>query len=145
MLGRARGRVIAPGQNAPGFEITRAWTKSRISETSTSLISRRDRHVVRRVPLLLILVLSGLAPLPLADEGSGGYRAASHRGADEDAVLGMLVGSCDGATRAPRHSTESDPVAVRCRRPRGALAPALQPGPARLARDVHRARHRVQL
>ena len=55
MLGRARGRVIAPGQNAPGFEITRAWTKSRISETSTSLISRRDRHVVRRVSLLLIL------------------------------------------------------------------------------------------
>src|SRR4051812_13970325 len=37
---------------------------------------------------LIGAVLSGLAPLPLADNGSVGYRAASHRGADEDAVLG---------------------------------------------------------
>src|SRR4051794_22372352 len=48
------------------------------------------------------MVLSGLAPLPLVDEGLVGYRAASHRGVDEDAVLGMRVGSRDGATRAHR-------------------------------------------
>src|SRR3954451_17734357 len=40
----------------------------------------------------VVRVLSGLAPPPLADEGSVGYRAASHEGADEDAVLGMRVG-----------------------------------------------------
>src|SRR3954462_9922969 len=110
-------------------------------------------------------VLSGLAPLPLADEGSVGYRAASHRGVDENAVLGMRIGSCDGATRAHRpglspvplphmwqavqralrHPAESDPVSVRCHRARGALALALQAGPARSARDVCRAWHRVQL
>src|SRR3954449_11851176 len=39
------------------------------------------------------MVLSVLAPAPLADKGSVGYRAASHRGADEDAVLGMRIGS----------------------------------------------------
>ena len=39
---------------------------------------------------------------PLADEGSVGYRAASHRGADEDAVLGMRIGGGDGATGAHR-------------------------------------------
>src|SRR3954471_12265777 len=48
------------------------------------------------------MVLSVLAPAPLADKGSVGYRAASHRGADEDAVLGMRIGSCDGAPRAHR-------------------------------------------
>src|SRR3954467_8221997 len=109
-------------------------------------------------------VLSGLAPLPLADEGSVGYRAASHRGVDENAVLGMRIGSCDGATRAHRpglppvplphmwqavqralrHPAESDPVSVRCHRPRGALALALQAEPTRSARDVRPARHRVQ-
>src|SRR3954462_14108804 len=99
-------------------------------------------------------VLSGLAPLPLADEGSVGYRAASHRGADEDAVLGMRIGSCDGATRAHRpgglspvplpcmwravqralqHSAEPDPVSVRCHRSRGALASSLQAEPTRPA------------
>src|SRR3954462_14922611 len=72
------------------------------------------------------------------------------KGADEDAVLGMRVGSCDGATRAHRpglspvplpclwqavqcalrHPAEPDPVSVRCHRPRGALALALQTGPA---------------
>src|SRR4051812_31991380 len=45
-------------------------------------------------------VLSGLAPPPLADEGSVGYRAASHRGADADAVLGLWIAGRDGATRA---------------------------------------------
>ena len=40
------------------------------------------------------LVLSELAP-PLADECSIGYRAASHSGADADAVLGMRIGSRD--------------------------------------------------
>src|SRR4051794_41869753 len=55
----------------------------------------RDANALRTV-------LSGLAPLPLADEGSVGYRAASHRGVDENAVLGMRIGSCDGATRAHR-------------------------------------------
>jgi hypothetical protein len=45
-------------------------------------------------------VLSGLAPLPLADEGSVGYRAASQTGVDADAVLGMRIGSRDRATRA---------------------------------------------
>src|SRR3954453_13424262 len=78
-------------------------------------------------------VLSGLAPLPLADNGSVGYRAASHRGADEDAVLGLWVAGRDGAAgahrpglppvplscvrqavqRALRHSAEPDPVSVR--------------------------------
>src|SRR3954453_18628959 len=111
------------------------------------------------------LVLSGLAPPPLADEGSVGYRAASHEGADEDAVLGMRVGSRDGATRAHRpglspvplpcmwqavqralrHPAEPDAIPLRCHRPRGALAPALQARPARPARDVRPARHRVQL
>src|SRR4051812_7133660 len=111
-------------------------------------------------------VLSGLAPAPLADGGLVGYRAASHGGgADEDAVLGMRVGSCDGAARAYRprlsplplptlrqaiqralrHAAEPDAVSVRRHRPRGALAPALQIGPAGSARDVCRARHRVQL
>src|SRR5215213_7423730 len=110
-------------------------------------------------------VLSGLAPRPLADAGSVGYRAASHRGADEDAVLGMRIGSRDRATRAHRpglspvplsgvrqavqralwHRAEPHPVSVRCHCPRGALALALQAGPARSARDVRRARHRVQL
>src|SRR3954463_16110415 len=32
-----------------------------------------------------VAVLSGLAPPPLAEEGSVGYRAVSHRGVDEDA------------------------------------------------------------
>src|SRR3954468_21728804 len=44
-------------------------------------------------------VLSGLAPLLLADGGLVGYRAASHGGVDEDAVLGMRIRSCVGATR----------------------------------------------
>src|SRR3954447_14760970 len=110
-------------------------------------------------------VLSGLAPAPLADGGLVGYRAASHGGADADAVLGMRVGSCDRAARAYRprlsplplptlrqaiqralrHSAEPDAVSVRRHRPRGALAPALQAEPPRPARDVRRARHRVQL
>ena len=47
---------------------------------------------------LFLEVLSGLASLPLADEGSIGYRAASHEGLDEDAVLGMRVGGGDRAT-----------------------------------------------
>src|SRR3954469_2612548 len=104
----------------------------------------------------LRLVLSGLAPRPLVEEGSVGYRAASHRGADEDAVLGMWVAGRDGATRAhrpglspvplptlrqavqrtQRRRTEPDPVSVRRHRPRGTLAPALQTGPAGSARDV---------
>src|SRR4051794_1707549 len=94
-----------------------------------------------------------------------GYRAASHGGADEDAVLGMRIGSRDGATRAhrpglspvplsrvrqavqraQRRCAEPDPVPLRRHRPRGALAPALQAGPARSARDVCYPRHRVQL
>src|SRR4051812_8789689 len=45
---------------------------------------------------------SGLASLPLADEGSIGYRAASHGGVGENAVLGLWVGGRDGATRAHR-------------------------------------------
>src|SRR3954464_16084075 len=112
-----------------------------------------------------VMVLSGLAPLALADGGLVGYRAASHGGVDADAVLGMRIRSCVGATRAYRpglsplplscmwqavqralrHSPEPDAVSVRCHRPRGALAPALQAEPARPARDVCRARHRVQL
>src|SRR5829696_4756920 len=96
-------------------------------------------------------VLSGLAPLPLADNGSVGYRAASHRGADEDAVLGMRIGGGDRAAgahrpglspvplpyvrqavqRAQRRCAEPDAVSLRCHRPRGALALALQTGPAR--------------
>src|SRR5215211_3993791 len=75
-----------------------------------------------------------------------GIGPASHRGADEDAVLGMRIGSRDRATRAHcpglspvplpyvrqavqralRHSAEPDPIPVRCHRARGALAPALQ-------------------
>src|SRR3954468_6065571 len=55
-------------------------------------------------------VLSGLAPLPLADEGSVGYRAASHRGADEDAVLGMWIAGRDGATRAHRPALSPVPL-----------------------------------
>src|SRR4051794_30568291 len=94
-----------------------------------------------------------------------GYRAASHGGADEDAVLGMRIGSRDGATRAHRpglspvplsrvrhavqraqwRCAEPDSVPLRRHRARGALAPALQAGPARPARDVCDARHRVQL
>src|SRR3954467_5800352 len=113
----------------------------------------------------VLMVLSGLAPPPLVDEGSVGYRAASHRGADEDAVLGMRIGSCHGASRAHRpglspvplpyvrqavqralrHSAEPDAIPLRCHRPRGALAPALQAEPTRPARDVRRARHRIQL
>src|SRR3954469_18345076 len=92
---------------------------------------------------------SGLASLPLADEGSIGYRAASHGGAGEDAVLGLWVGGRDGATRAHRpglppvplpglrqavqralrHPPEPDPVSLRCHRPRGALASARQTEP----------------
>src|SRR4051812_44088497 len=55
-------------------------------------------------------VLSGLAPPPLAEEGSVGYRAASHRGADADAVLGMRIGSRDGATRAHRPGLSPVPL-----------------------------------
>src|SRR5215212_4776632 len=86
------------------------------------------------------------------------------KGAGEDAVLGMRVGSCDRAARAhrpglspvplprlwqavqraQRRCAEPDPVSLRCHRPRGALALALQTGPARPARDVRRARPRVQ-
>src|SRR5687768_4760060 len=117
------------------------------------------------VELLPIRFWSGLAPPPLAEEGSVGYRAASHRGAGEDAVFGMRIGSRVGATRAHRpglspvplpyvrqavqralrHRAEPDPVSLRCHCPRGDLALALQTGPARSARDVRRARHRVQL
>src|SRR5688572_18973982 len=50
----------------------------------------------------LSLVLSGLAPLPLADGGLVGYRAASHGGVDADAVLGMRIRSRHGAARAHR-------------------------------------------
>src|SRR5215212_4686587 len=57
-------------------------------------------------------VLSGLAPPPLAEEGSVGYRAASHRGADEDAVLGMWIASRHGATRA--HCPGLSPVPLPC-------------------------------
>src|SRR3954469_16398310 len=87
------------------------------------------------------------------------------RGVDEDAVLGMQVAGCHGATRAHRpglsevplppmrqavqralwHLAEPDPVSVRWHRPRGALALALQAEPTRSARDVRSARHRVQL
>ena len=38
-------------------------------------------------------VLSALAPLTLADGGLVGYRAASHGGAEADAVLGMRIES----------------------------------------------------
>src|SRR4051812_49404171 len=55
-------------------------------------------------------VPSGLAPLPLADEDSVGYRAASHSGADADAVLGMRIGSRDGATRAHRPGLSPVPL-----------------------------------
>src|SRR3954471_310492 len=107
---------------------------------------------------------SGLASLPLADEGSLGYRATSHGGVGENAVLAMWIASCDGPTRAHRpglppvplprvrqavqralrHSAEPGPAPLRRHRPRGALAPALQADPARPARDVRRPRHRVQ-
>src|SRR5215203_4545018 len=110
------------------------------------------------------VVLSGLAPLLLADGGLVGYRAASHGGVDADAVLGMRIRSCDGATRAHRpglppvplpyvrqavqralrYSAEPDPVPLRRHRPRSALALALQAEPARSARDVRSAWHRVQ-
>src|SRR3954451_13614887 len=108
---------------------------------------------------------SGLASLPLADEGSLGYRAASHGGVGENAVLGMRIGSRDRATRArrpglppvplprvwqavqraQRRCAEPGAIPLRYHRPRGALAPALQAEPPRSARDVRRARHRVQL
>src|SRR5215212_6075763 len=39
-----------------------------------------------------------------------GYRAASHGGADEDAVLGMRIGSCDRATRAHRPGLSPVPL-----------------------------------
>src|SRR5436853_4369439 len=39
-----------------------------------------------------------------------GYRAASHGGADEDAVLGMRIGSRDGATRAHRPGLSPVPL-----------------------------------
>src|SRR5829696_5629612 len=94
-----------------------------------------------------------------------GIGPASHRGADEDAVLGMRIGSRDRATRAhcpglspvplpslrqavqrvQRRCAEPGPIPVRCHRARGALAPALQAELTRSARDVRRARHRVQL
>src|SRR4051795_11170967 len=99
---------------------------------------------------------SGLASLPLADEGSIGYRAASHGGAGEDAVLGLWVGGRDGATRAhrpglppvplpglrqavqraQRRCAEPGAIPLRRHRPRGALAPARQAEPAGPARDV---------
>src|SRR3954447_6728748 len=43
-------------------------------------------------------VLSGLAPAPLANEGWPGYEAPLTKGVDEDAVLGMRLGSRHGAT-----------------------------------------------
>src|SRR5215213_9043050 len=55
-------------------------------------------------------VLSGLAPPPLADEGSVGYRAAPHEGVDEDAVLGMWIAGRDGAARAHRPGLSSVPL-----------------------------------
>src|SRR5215207_5876681 len=93
-----------------------------------------------------------------------GIGPASHRGVDEDAVYRMWLGSRDRATRAHRsglppvplpslrqavqralrHSAEPDAVSLRRHRPRGALALALQAEPARPARDVRGARHRVQ-
>src|SRR3954454_15874275 len=81
-----------------------------------------------------------------------------------DAVLGLWVAGRDGAPRARRpglspvplpgvrqavqrtlrHAAEPNAIPLRCHRARGALASALQTEPARSARDVRRARHRVQ-
>jgi lipoyl synthase len=65
---------------------------------------------VKELDLTLFTVLSGLAPLPLADEGSVGYRAASHTGADEDAVLGMWVGGSNRAAGAHRPGLSPVPL-----------------------------------
>src|SRR3954462_513587 len=46
----------------------------------------------------------------LAEKGSIGYRAASHRGVDEDAVLGMRIGSCDRVPRAHRPGLSPVPL-----------------------------------
>src|SRR5215212_7426144 len=64
--------------------------------------AQQGHGVAHQTGLAHLAVLSGLAPLPLADNGSVGYRAASHRGADEDAVFGMWIGSRNRATRAHR-------------------------------------------
>src|SRR3954447_10059037 len=55
-------------------------------------------------------VLSGLAPPPLANEGSVGYRAASQTGMDEDAVLGIWIAGRHGATRAHRPGLSPVPL-----------------------------------
>jgi hypothetical protein len=55
-------------------------------------------------------VLSGLAPLPLADEGWLGIGPPLTKGADEDAVLGMRVGRRSGATRAHRPGLSPVPL-----------------------------------
>src|SRR3954454_15637240 len=95
-------------------------------------------------------VLSGLAPPPLADEDRPGHMAGPHGWMDGNAVRSVRVGGGNGAARAhgPRLSplplprlrqavqralrqpAEPDAVSVRRDRPRGALAPALQAGPA---------------
>src|SRR4051794_14977685 len=102
---------------APNHAIgTRWWDLLQVCEADQDWVDassqrggwRRGWHdagqrVQRPVP-------SGLAPAPLADEGSVGYRAASHSGADEDAVLGMRIGSRDRATRAHRPGLSPVPL-----------------------------------
>src|SRR5215204_132833 len=79
------------------------WNNRRARPPSNHLLSRAKITQSLRV-------LSGLAPLPLADNGSVGYRAASHRGADADAVLGMWIGSRNRATRAHRPGLSPVPL-----------------------------------
>src|SRR3954469_14794055 len=59
-------------------------------------------------PARVRVVLSGLAPAPLANEGWPGYELPLTEGVDEDAVLGMWVAGGDGATGA--HSPRLSPV-----------------------------------
>jgi pyrroloquinoline quinone biosynthesis protein E len=73
-----------------------------------ALLPEREETLLAR--MVVERVLSGLAPLPLADNGSVGYRAASHRGADEDAVFGMWIGSRNRATRAHRPGLSPVPL-----------------------------------
>src|SRR3954470_11848124 len=79
-----------------------------------------------------VAVLSGLAPPPLAEEGSIGYRAVSHRGVDADAVLGMRIGSCDRAPRAHRPGLSPVPLSCMWQAVQRALRHAAEPGPVSL-------------
>src|SRR4051795_6221517 len=73
-------------------------------------LKRHLRTVYNLTPEQYRAVLSGLAPLPLADGGLVGYRAASHGGVDADAVLGMWIRSRDGAARAHRPGLSPVPL-----------------------------------